>query len=207
MADWAVFTGDIVKSTAIPTDDLSRIFVEMTKASEIIAQWQGAPARFTRYRGDGWQMVVAPYLIFRAALVMRAAVRRVGKKYDTRIGIGIGAAHMPQDNLGSADGPAFVASGHALDDMAHSKRMSAPKAPLPLRIALPLADQIIDGWTARQAELAMPLLPPSNPSQEEIATQYDLTRQAVQKQADAMGITQLQEVTHMLEAELMDKQP
>lgn len=200
MTDWAVFTGDVVKSTKMAAADMSRLFEGLEDAAATIARWQDGPARLTRFRGDGWQMAVSPRLTFRALLAVRAAVRRTGKGFDTRIGVGLGAGTIPGADLSGAGGPAFVAAGRALDEMKHRVRMSAPGAALPLRVALPLADQIIAGWTPRQAEIAFLLLPPEGPTQAETAETLGLTQQTVQQQVDTSGIRGLLDACEMMDA-------
>ena len=200
METWAIFTGDIVKSSAMSRAELDAIFARLDDASEALTAWQGQPARMTRFRGDGWQMAVAPTFTFRAALVLRATVRRCGKTADTRFGIGIGPAHFTGSDLSRADGAALVSSGHALDNMPRARRMHAPDAPLALRTALPLADRIAGGWTKRQADVAYYMLAPDPPVQAELARQFDLTQQSVQGHVEAAGIDELREVCEVLEA-------
>ena len=71
--------------------------------------------------------------------------------------------------------------------------MAAPDGPLPLRIALPLADEIVQGWTPKQAQVVQALLAPDAPTQEALAQTLGRSRQMTQKQADAAGITALLE--------------
>lgn len=137
METWAIFTGDIVKSTAMTRAELDAVFTRLEEAADAVATWQDQPTRMTRFRGDGWQMAVTPQFTFRAALVLRAAVRRCGKTADTRFGIGLGDAHFAGDDLSRADGAALVRSGHALDTMPRARRMNAPDTPVALRAALP----------------------------------------------------------------------
>ncbi len=199
MADLAVFTGDIVKSTKLTSAELSRIFDGLQDVAATLALWQGAPTRLTRFRGDGWQMTIAPRLTLRALLAVRAAVRRAGKGFDTRIGVGLGDGSVPGDDLAGAEGEAFVRSGHALDQMRRSTRMSAPDADISLRIALPLADQIVAGWTPKQAEIALLLLPPSGPTQADVASALGLTQQTVQQQVETSGLVGLIEACELAE--------
>lgn len=204
MAQWTVFTGDIVKSSDLSSQALDAIFARLEQTARDIAGWQDGPAPFARYRGDGWQMALAPEFTFRAALALRASVRSQGKGYDTRIGIGLGAGKLGNGALNGAEGEAFVTSGHALDHMKRTARMAAPTGPLALRVALPLADRVVAGWTARQAEVVLGLLPPQAPSQASVADHLGTTRQTAQKQAEAAGITALYEVFELLESK---KQP
>lgn len=199
METWAIFTGDIVKSTAMTRAELDAVFTRLEEAADAVATWQDQPTRMTRFRGDGWQMAVTPQFTFRAALVVRAAVRRCGKTADTRFGIGLGDAHFAGDDLSRADGAALVRSGHALDTMPRARRMNAPDTPVALRAALPLADRIVRGWTMRQADVAFYMLAPEPPVQAILAQQFDLTQQSVQGHVDAAGIDELREVCDVLE--------
>jgi DNA-binding CsgD family transcriptional regulator len=196
--DWAVFTGDIVKSTELGSARLEQVFRALGRAAEVIADWQDTPARLTRFRGDGWQMAVHPEWTFRALLAVRAAVRGTGKDADTRLGIGIGGGRIAGSDLAGAEGPAFVRSGHALDSMARGARMAAPEAALPLRVALPLADHLITGWTARQAEVALAWLSDLDATQDSVAQALKLTRQTVQGHLRGAGLGELLEVCDLL---------
>jgi len=199
METWAIFTGDIVKSSAMTRAELTAVFDRLEEGAEAIAAWQDAPSRLTRFRGDGWQLAVQPALSFRAALTLRAAVRRGAKTADTRIAIGFGQANLGQDDLAKADGEALVASGHALDNMPRNRRLTAPNAPRALQCALPLADRLAAGWTMRQAEVAYYMLAPARPAQAALAARLDLTQQSVQGHVDAGGVEALLEVCDLIE--------
>ena len=199
MTELAVLTGDIVKSRALPPGDLDRVFAALSETATVLEGWQNMPVRLSRFRGDGWQMVVHPAHAYRAALLLRAAVRAVGKGIDTRIGIGLGDGTVHGPDLADADGPAFVNSGHALDTMSKRARLAFPDGPPALRTAMPLTDQIIAGWTPRQAEIALALLAPDEPTQTDVADRLGLAQQTVQKQANAAGLPALEEVCEMVE--------
>ena len=193
MQNWAVFTGDIVRSGDLEPDALSGVFVALEAAAQGIGNWPDSHSVFARFRGDGWQMALPVRYALRGALTLRAAVRRTGKGRDTRIGIGIGAGSLKGDDLAAADGPAFIHSGHALDAIKRTPRMSAPDAPALLRTALPLADIVAQGWTAKQAQVVHALLAPAPPTQDELAQALGRSRQMIQKQADAAGLAGLVE--------------
>lgn len=193
MQNWAVFTGDIVRSSDLEVGGLTEVFDALETQAQRIATWPDSTAPFLRFRGDGWQMALPPRYALRAALTLRAAVRSTGKGRDTRIGIGSGAGLMKDGNLAEADGPAFVQSGHALDTLKRSTRMAAPDGPMALRIALPLADEIAQGWTPKQAQVVQALLAPDAPTQDALAQTLGRSRQMTQKQADAAGIAALLE--------------
>ncbi len=199
MTEWAVLTGDIVKSSDMTSDELSSVFSGLSEASLAISDWQGLPGHFTRFRGDGWQMVVSPALCLRALTAMRAVVRRAGKGFETRIGVGLGLGVIKDGDLSAAEGAAFVRSGHALDQIKRGALLAAPDGPLSLRVTLPLADHIIKGWTMRQAEIAYLMLPPSGPTQADVARTLNLTQQTIQQQIDSSGLLKLLEACTILE--------
>jgi len=200
MQNWAVFTGDIIGSTQMGADTLSEVFDALALATKVIATWPDSTAAFARFRGDGWQMALPPTYALRAALVVRAAVRQTGKGHDTRIGIGLGQGALNGTDLASADGPAFLASGRALDKIGRGARMIAPDGPAALRCALPLADRIAQGWTPKQAQVIYALLPPAPPTQEALAQTLGRSRQMTQKQADAAALGALLDSCQAIEA-------
>ena len=71
MQNWAVFTGDIVRSTDLGADALQDVFTALEIAAQAIAQWPDSTTTFARFRGDGWQIggrthLVVPQLMGKA---------------------------------------------------------------------------------------------------------------------------------------------
>lgn len=199
MTDWAVITGDIVNSGTMSAAELDAVFDALSATAADIARWQDAPVPFTRFRGDGWQVALQPQWAFRALIALRATVCSQGKGFDSRAALGLGRGSLGKSGLADADGPAFVTSGRALDDMKRGNRLIAPNAAPAIRAALPLADEVISGWTAKQAQVVCALIGPDAPSQAQVARQMGAKRQLVQKQADAAGLSALLETCTVLE--------
>ena len=57
--DIAVLTGDLVASTTLGEARIARAFQALADSAALQAAWHGAPLRFTRHRGDGWQVALA----------------------------------------------------------------------------------------------------------------------------------------------------
>ena len=99
----------------------------LSEAARGAAAWTpGSEARFTRFRGDGWQVhVSAPPLALRTALALVAALRASDAGLATRIAIGIGRVEgLGTDTLADAHGPAFETSGRSLDHMPRTRRLT-----------------------------------------------------------------------------------
>lgn len=185
--DVTILSGDLVGSTDLDGPALERAFDGLARAAGDIAGWRGAPVRFTRNRGDGWQICLdPPGPGLREALVMRAGLRRLGRDLETRIAIASGPADLPgSGDLNAASGPAFTASGRLLE------RLEGPlmghAAGGALAAATVLADEISAGWTEAQARAVLPMLAPDPPTQAEAAETLGITRQAVRQALVAAG--------------------
>ncbi len=199
MPNYAVLTGDIVKSSQLPEGGLDRIFESLTKVADTIGGWQGAPTYFTRNRGDGWQMAVSPAFALRAVFATRAAVRMVDKRYDTRVALALGKGTIPGDTLADASGPAFTASGQALEAMKRKITTIFAEKSGAYTAILRLSDEIIKGWTEAQAEVALLALAPDKPTQAALASTLGVTKQTIQAHIDASGVDALIEACEVMD--------
>lgn len=191
----AVLTGDLVNSTGLGEASVARAFDALAACAMAQAAWQGDSLRFTRHRGDGWQVALGrPELAFRACLAFRAALRALGEEYDSYIGLAIGPVTAPLGpDLNAETDPVFAASGHALEAIKLSK--TAPShlhyhgtdaATGPHQATLYLLDTLSRGWTPVQAEiLTQALAPPPRPSFTALAETVGKSRQSVTKSLDA----------------------
>jgi hypothetical protein len=190
----AVLTGDIIRSSRLSPQTLDAAMEALARGAAAMSAWDGAePARFDRFRGDGWQCLApSPAQALRATLFLRAHVRALDRDADTRICAGIGAGEVPGEGLASAGGPAFEVSGRGLDRMARAQQLAVDWADPPSDAAaagavFALADEISRLWTARQAELLIETLAPGDEPQERLAAQHGVSQQAVAKHLSRSG--------------------
>lgn len=205
-----VLTGDIVGSSRLAPTELDSAFRALELAAfDITRDWGHGHARFTRFRGDGWQSSgIAPNFSLRAALILRARLRRLGRSFDTRISIGIGQGQLAPDalDLNAASGPAFELSGRGLDKMAHAPRFAIawqtpPDAAVFIQSIFALCDEISRHWTPRQAEVFAHMLGPARrPNQESLALLLDIKQQVVARHLVAGGDWALRQALDTLEA-------
>ncbi len=209
-----VFTGDLVGSSKLSADDLTRAMNALEEASYDVMRAhshfhtrftrfegdkaRGSPAfspdwepRFSKFRGDGWQCVFAdPAFALRDTLILRATLSSLGKAFDTRISIGIGSGWIAgTENLNAASGRAFELSGQGLDEIGQSRRFAVawedPPEEAPLIQAIfALADEISRNWTPGQAKVFAHLL-------------VEIPRPRQERLAAALGITQQSVATHL----------
>lgn len=188
MEKLAVLTGDLIASTQAP-DRLAQAMAALAAATATFSAFTEMPPRFTRFRGDGWQCVVPAGCALRSALVVAARLRAGETGLRTRIAIGIG----PADTLGSRDladaaGPAFTASGRALDHMARGQVWAMAGDIAPWHEALvALAEWHSARWSREQAEAMAIALCSDTATQSQIANGLNITRQAWQARLSGAG--------------------
>lgn len=180
----AVLTGDLVGSSLGSPASLDRAMAALERAVGQLAGWPvGIDPRFTRYRGDGWQVMVRqPAFGLRVALVLLASLRASDGSPASRVALGLGGMDHPgTDSLADAGGSAFVASGRGLDLLRKQQRIAiVGEGVTPLHQGYaPLLNALVRRWSTEQAEAIMLALHPSTPTLAEIARRLGITPQAV----------------------------
>ena len=198
-----VFTGDLIASTDLPEGKIALAMDALRGAADEIGHWQvGTPgARFTRHRGDGWQMVLhEPRLALRAALYLRANLRVLGKRFATRIALATGSEALTDGaDLSQDTGQTFVRSGRALDAMPKGVGLVWAAAG-PTGALFRLADHVSAGWTPSQAKATALLLHPGKMTHTEAALALNISRQAVDQALAGAGYPALRDALDMIEA-------
>lgn len=160
MRPYAVLTGDVVDSSRLGPDQRRSLPGLLKRAAKELQRSfpKAVPHDLEVFRGDSWQLLVAdPALCLRAALFFRAGVMAGspdGTRVDTRIAIAVDRIDfVPARNVSAGDGPAYRASGEALDRLDAGVRLAlVGGAEAPWRdVAVRLVDAIVQEWTARQA--------------------------------------------------------
>ncbi|SFR36946.1 hypothetical protein SAMN04488005_1043 [Yoonia tamlensis] len=202
----AVLTGDIIGSTALGQDRLADALAALGHCAEMQGEWFGAPLRFTRHRGDGWQVVLAkPEYALRSALGFRAALRAQSADFDSYVAIATGPRPARlSDDLNVENSAAFIASGQLLDFLKATKTGQAighaDKGGV--GAAAILADHISQGWTqAQAATILQKIIPNDTVSFTEIAQNLGKSRQAVTKSLNAAGFDAIISALSLLEGD------
>lgn len=193
---YAVLTGDIIASSDLAPAALDAALEALGAAALSING-----AAFARRGGDSWQLAAPhPACALRYALVLRAALRSLGKEHATRIAIATGAGSIPASNdLNAAHGPAFTDSGRLLAALpAHATMAHAAGGALDASTRL--ADHISAAWTPAQARAMRLMLLPSPGPRAEAAAQLGITRQAVDQALWSAGYPALDAALHLIEA-------
>ena len=200
----AVLTGDLIGSTKAGVDVADRAMERLSHAAKIIAGWAGADTRFTRFRGDGWQIYIdVPGLVLRSAILLTAALRSHDPGIASRIAAGIDDVRRVGDtDLSDANGGAFVVSGHALDNMAKTRRLvleGRDYTPGWQPAFFHVADWQSQRWSPMQAEAVAMALDAEAGPRADIAARLGITRQALQARLNGAGFDALESMMSAFE--------
>jgi len=192
-----IFTGDLVGSTKAGQHTVDRAMSVLQDAAQAVAQMAMADTRFTRFRGDGWQIYLdLPGLALRGALTMTARLGAADLGISTRIAVGTGSVdRVGPIHLSDASGDAFVISGHALDAMPRNRRLvteGRDHVPDWQAAIFQLVDWQSARWSPAQAQaVAAALEADTTLTWAEIAAQIGITRQALQARLKGAGFDAL----------------
>ena len=206
LAQIAVLTGDVVKSTRQPADRIDAAMQALRLAASRIATWTepATDTRFTRFRGDGWQIVLHdPALALRAAVVLQGNLGALG--LESRISIGLGPAKsLGTTDLSDAAGKVFELSGQGLDRMSDPARIAIAGGSVtePDAMIADLLGERMGRWTEAQAEAASLMLgaPDRPPTLQEIGTTLGISPQAVNDRVRGAGLGTIASVLRRWEA-------
>jgi hypothetical protein len=198
----AVLTGDLVGSTAGGSATVDATMSKIVDTAQLIGP--EGNFIFTRFRGDGWQMIVTPpHKALRFAVIILATLRSHQALLPSRIAIGVGpVTNRGTKDLSDASGPAFAYSGHALDNMGRHERLfhSMEDGHVPEQIAALLIDERIRRWTPEQAEAAALYLDPSQPTSAEVARVIGISPQAASYRLTGAGAGPMRDALTQLES-------
>ncbi len=182
----AILTGDLVQSTRLAASALDSAMATIQAA---LHKHLKQDARFTRFRGDGWQALLHDPLDALETTILLLAVLRM-QAVSSRIAIGIGALEQPGSaDLSDARGPALVASGHALDAMGRGHRLTIAGDVVggKDKAIIALLDDRTSRWTREQAEAVALMMASKPPTAREAAKAIGVTPQAMSDRLSGAG--------------------
>lgn len=193
----AVLTGDLVDSRQARPTETDAAMHCLRGSAQDLADLTDGDTRFTRFRGDGWQIVIGQVgWVLRACLILLADLRASGIGLQTRISAGVGRT----DTLGTTDlsdgsGRAFFVSGDHLERMSRQRRLviaGGRQQDSTWQAAIfDLVDWQSSQWTAAQAQAVSMALRQNHRTHHDMAEKLGITRQALQARLASAGYSAL----------------
>ena len=191
----AVLTGDLIGSTKAAPDGSGNARWPCSprqRAEALRLDPSRRDPRFTRFRGDGWQMLVAdPGLALRAALFLTARLRAA----DLDLGHPHRHRHrrhrQPRQSRASPTPAARPSKPPAAPSTTWAAPAGSPSratgSPASTGSSSSFSTSCASHWTRQQAEATALYLHPDNPTLEQIAPQLGISAQAVNYRLSGAG--------------------
>ena len=183
----AVLTGDIINSKRGKTPSwLSNLKGALTKFGEEPTHWE-------IYRGDSFQLEIAPSKALEAAIFIKAMIKKE-KNLDVRIAIGIGDKTYASEQVTSSNGTAFINSGECFDTL--KKINLAIKTPWAefdeqLNLLFEFALLTINGWLPATATVVSAALDHKELSQKELAKALNKSQSSISEALSRAGYDEI----------------
>ncbi|TMM53658.1 hypothetical protein FEE95_17300 [Maribacter algarum] len=190
----AIITGDIINSEGHKASE----WIDVLKKQ--FSKWGETPSDWEIYRGDEFQLKIAPKKALWAALQIKAVVKSI-KDLDVRMAIGVGSESFKGSSVSESNGTAHQRSGRTFETLKEEKLNLAiatgnKKEDQSLNLMIKLALDFMDEWTSVSAEIIAIVLAHPKTSQQDIAEQLSIQQSAVsqrQKRARLDLVLQLLE--------------
>lgn len=147
----AVLTGDIIDSRSAQSP---QGWIDILK--EVLSIYGNSPENWEIYRGDSFQLELDAEDAFKAAFHIKAGIKTIGQ-LDVRISIGLGKVEFKADAVTLSNGPAFIHSGEAFDQLQSKKQnlilsCENEQVTKELNVMLQLAEGLTTDWTQLSAK-------------------------------------------------------
>lgn len=163
----AILTGDIINSRAHEVTNW------LPSLKEVLAKYGDSPKDWEIFRGDSFQLKVAPQIAFIAAIHLKAQLKQY-KGLDVRTAIGLGEETYTGKTVSESNGQAYVNSGKCFENLNKQHLGIHTNDPLfneKLNLMLDLNALTINFWTPAVAEVIKVSIENPEKNQQELAKQ------------------------------------
>ncbi|GAB3339616.1 hypothetical protein GCM10027429_26270 [Marivirga atlantica] len=171
----AVLTGDIINSKKA---EASKWLEQLKK---VLNKYGSNPERWEIYRGDSFQLALAPKEALWAALHIKAAIKQ-NKQLDVRIAIGLGDDKHQAAKISEANGSAYVRSGEQFEAL-KKQNLAINSADehlnTILNLMLKLALLTFNKWSATVASIICTIIENPKYNQTDIANLLNRTQSSI----------------------------
>jgi hypothetical protein len=186
----AILTGDIINSRA------SENASWLPQLKSTLSQYGRTPHEWEIFRGDSFQLKIAPEKALKAALHIKANLKQANKQ-DARIAIGLGEEDYPSSQVKEANGNAYIRSGETFDAL--KKQTLSIKSPNAqwdeaINLMLSLALLVANHWSKTVATTISLALENPHKNQVELAKILNKSQSSVSEALKRGGFEEIMRV-------------
>lgn len=188
----AIITGDIIKSRAVETVHW------LKELKQVLNRFGSEPKQWEIFRGDSFQFEIQPGMALKAALLLKATIKRF-KKLDIRIAIGIGEKSYQADKITESNGTAFINSGECFEQLKKNTlgiKTSDKSFDHQMNLMFELASLTMDNWTPTSAGIIKAAIENPEADQKKLAEKLNIKQSNISRGLKRGGYD---EINKMLE--------
>ena len=194
----AVLTGDIINSREAEASKW------LKQLKSVLNKYGANPERWEIYRGDSFQLALAPKEALWAALHIKAAIKQ-NKQLDVRIAIGLGDEEHQAAKISEANGTAYVRSGEQFEAL-KKQNLAINSADehlnTTLNLMLKLALLTFNGWSPTVASLICTVIENPEQNQTDIANLLGRSQSSISEGLIRGGFDELMQLNTYYQSQL-----
>ena len=194
----SIITGDIINSQK----SSPKLWLEALKT--ILNNYGNSPLTWEIYRGDSFQLEVAPKQALEACLLIKSTIKQF-ENIDVRLAIGIGEKTYQSNKITESNGSAFVNSGECFENL--KKTTLAVKSPFnefdnSINIMLELAQLVLNNWTSTSSLLVKTTLENPDLNQSQLAEILERTQGNISQGLKRAGFDEVSKLLHYYKTQI-----
>ncbi len=183
----SVITGDIINSRMAPGEKW------MPVLKETLNQYGKEPSQWEIFRGDSFQLEMAPVKTLMAAIHLKASIKQF-KSLDVRIAIGIGNKTYNAKKITQSNGSAFVHSGESFELL--KKRILVIRSDWPefdrdINLYFDLASLTMNNWPANSAAIFKAAIENPKLTQKQLAEKLEKNQSTISESLTRAGYEEI----------------
>lgn len=197
----AVITGDIINSREINVENW------LVPLKKTLNYYGKEPKSWEIYRGDSFQLSIAPQNALLAAIHIKATIKQL-KSQDARMAIGIGDETYASSKITESNGSAYMMSGdcfEALKKQTLAIRTTDQNFSESINIMLSLALLTANNWSSTVAKVITTTLEHSDKKQEEIAQLLNKSQSSISEALKRGGFEEIMTMNNFYKAQISQK--
>ncbi len=194
----AIITGDIINSRK------GEVQTWLPLLKKVLNQYGQEPSDWEIFRGDSFQLSIAPKNAILAAFHIKSAIKQT-KTQDVRMGIGIGKIKYNSNKTTESNGSAYIRSGECFESL--KKQTLAIKSDNSeldtiLNIMLSLALLSANNWSSTVSEVIKKTIENANTKQKAIAQLLNKSQSGISEALKRGGFEEIMSLNNYYENQL-----
>lgn len=194
----AVITGDIINSREVEVEKW------LIPLKEILNYYGEEPKDWEIFRGDSFQLSIAPEKAMLAAIHIKSAIKQT-KLQDARMAIGIGEEKYSSSKITESNGSAYIRSGDCFESLKKQTlaiRSNNEKLDQSFNIMLSLSLLTANNWSSTVAEVIKTAIENSEKNQKNLAQLLNKSQSSVSEALKRGGFEEIMNMNNFYKTQI-----